>query len=277
MRFATWMMAGMATAALLAGGKAKAGATADNVKSKGFVQCGVNVSGLKRYPPFIVENFNPQAYGEPYDATKLELYQRRLLETGYFSAVHFAVEPDASKASAAPLNIAVIEAPVHALDTGILYSTDVGPGLKVDYSHVDVLHRAQTHHDLPAFDLVICDEAHRTTGAKFDDEDESYFIKVHDSAFIRGKKRLYMTATPRIYGDTAKATAERENVALCSMDDKAMYGENLYVLTFSEAVKRGLLVDYKVIVLSVEEAHVSRRIQEGLSLIGVSLNEGDWG
>ncbi len=103
---------------------------------------GVNVSGLKRYPPFIVENFNPQAYGEPYDATKLELYQRRLLETGYFSAVHFAVEPDASKASAAPLNIAVIEAPVHALDTGILYSTDVGPGLKVDYSHVDVLHRA---------------------------------------------------------------------------------------------------------------------------------------
>ncbi len=70
-----------------------------------------------------------------------------------------------------------------------------------------------------------------------------------------------MTATPRIYGDTAKATAERDNVALCSMDDEALYGPNLFVLTFSEAVKRGLLVDYKVLVLSVEESHVSRRIQ----------------
>jgi translocation and assembly module TamA len=102
----------------------------------------VNVSGLKRYSASIVENFNPHAHGEPYDAIKLELYQRRLLETGYFSAVHFAVEPDVAKAAAAPLNVTVIEAPTHALDTGILYSTDVGLGLKVDYSHVDVLDRA---------------------------------------------------------------------------------------------------------------------------------------
>jgi translocation and assembly module TamA len=102
----------------------------------------VNVSGLKRYPPSIVENFNPLAYGEPYDATRLELYQRRLLETGYFSAVRFAVEPDVAKASAAPLDIAVIEAPAHTLETGILYSTDVGLGLKVDYSYADMLHRA---------------------------------------------------------------------------------------------------------------------------------------
>ena len=103
---------------------------------------GVNVSGLKRYPPLVVENFNPHAYGEPYDANKLELYQRRLLETGYFNAVHFAVEPDIAKAAAAPLNIAVIEAPAQALDTGILYNTDVGAGLEVDYSHADLLQRA---------------------------------------------------------------------------------------------------------------------------------------
>jgi translocation and assembly module TamA len=102
----------------------------------------VRVSGLKRYPPSIVENFNPHAHGEPYDGNKLELYQRRLLETGYFSAVHFAVEPDIAKAQAAPLDIAVIEAPTHALDTGISYSTDVGLGLKVDYRHVNLLDRA---------------------------------------------------------------------------------------------------------------------------------------
>jgi len=70
-----------------------------------------------------------------------------------------------------------------------------------------------------------------------------------------------MTATPRIYADTAKASAEKDNVALCSMDDEALYGKELYVITFSEAVKRGLLVDYKVIVLAVDEAHVSRRLQ----------------
>jgi len=129
------------------------------------------------------------------------------------------------------------------------------------YHSIEVLHRAQKEHELPEFDLIVCDEAHRTTGAKFEGEDESHFVRVHDADYIRGRKRLYMTATPRIFGDTAKATAERDNVALCSMDDAAMFGPELDVLTFSEAVKRGLLVDYKVIVLSVEESHVSRRIQ----------------
>jgi len=70
-----------------------------------------------------------------------------------------------------------------------------------------------------------------------------------------------MTATPRIYGDQAKATAEKDSVALCSMDDEALYGNDLFILTFSAAVKQGLLVDYKVIVLAVEEAHISRRLQ----------------
>ena len=103
---------------------------------------GVNALGLKRYPPSIVRNFNPHVEGEPYDAIKLELYQRRLLETGYFSAVQFAVDPDVSKAQAAPLNVEVIEAPSQRLDTGISYSTDVGLGLKVDYGHFDLLDRA---------------------------------------------------------------------------------------------------------------------------------------
>lgn len=129
------------------------------------------------------------------------------------------------------------------------------------YHSIDVISRAQQGHGLADFDLIVCDEAHRTTGATFGDDDESNFVKVHDADFIRSAKRLYMTATPRIYGDSAKAKAEQGSVALCSMDDKALYGPELHVITFSEAVRRGLLVDYKVIVLSVEEAHVSRRIQ----------------
>lgn len=130
------------------------------------------------------------------------------------------------------------------------------------YHSIDVVHSAQAEHALPPFDLVICDEAHRTTGAKFEELDESYFVKVHDGDFLRAEKRLYMTATPRIFGDVAKATAERDNVVLCSMDDESMYGPYFHVLTFSDSVKRGLLVDYKVIVLSIEEGHVSRRIQQ---------------
>ncbi len=129
------------------------------------------------------------------------------------------------------------------------------------YHSIEVISKAQKNHDLGEFDLIICDEAHRTTGATFDGEEESAFVKVHDNGFLKGKKRLYMTATPRIYGDTAQATAERDNVALCSMDDEALYGKELYVLTFSEAVTRGLLVDYKVLVLTIDEAHVSKRLQ----------------
>lgn len=129
------------------------------------------------------------------------------------------------------------------------------------YHSIDVLHRAQEEHGLPEFDLIICDEAHRTTGAKFEGEDESHFKLVHENRYLRGKKRLYMTATPRIFGDAAKATAERDNIVLYDMNNESHFGPNLYVLTFSESVKRGLLVDYKVIVLAVEEKHVSRRIQ----------------
>lgn len=130
------------------------------------------------------------------------------------------------------------------------------------YHSIDTIAQAQQQHGLAGFDLIICDEAHRTTGATFGDEDESAFVKVHDGAFIRSAKRLYMTATPRIYGDHAKASAEKDNVALCSMDDETLYGKELYVITFSEAVKRGLLCDYKVLVLSVQESHVSRRLQD---------------
>lgn len=129
------------------------------------------------------------------------------------------------------------------------------------YHSIEVISKAQREFSLADFDLIVCDEAHRTTGATFGDDDESNFVKVHDGAFIRAAKRLYMTATPRIYGDMAKASAEKSNVALCSMDDPALYGAELFVITFSEAVKKGLLVDYKVMVLAIEEKHVSRRLQ----------------
>ena len=95
----------------------------------------------------------------------------------------------------------------------------------------------------------------------FDGEDEKPLRQVHDADFIRAAKRLYMTATPRIYGDSAKTTASVTTWRSTRWIDVVRFGRRLYVITSPEAVKRGLLVDYKVIVLSIEETHVSRRIQ----------------
>ena len=103
------------------------------------------------------------------------------------------------------------------------------------------------------FDLIVCDEAHRTTGVKLFNTDESNFTKIHDADYIKGLKRLYMTATPRLYGDNVKAKASEKDAVLCSMDDAALYGEEFFRVNFSYAVEHGLLTDYKVLVLTVNE------------------------
>lgn len=100
------------------------------------------LSGMKRYPASIVENLNPVRVDEPYDAIQLDLFQRRLLETGYFNAVHFTVDPDPAQAASAPLRVNVIEAASQRIDTGVEFSTDTGFGLWVDYTNVDIFDRA---------------------------------------------------------------------------------------------------------------------------------------
>ena len=129
------------------------------------------------------------------------------------------------------------------------------------YHSIEVVSQAQQL-GLADFDLVICDEAHRTTGATFESEQESAFVRVHDDDFLKARKRLYMTATPRIYGRPAKAKAIQEDIELCSMDDEAIYGKQLHAISFSQAVQLGLLTDYKVIVLSIGEDHISDRLQD---------------
>ena len=103
------------------------------------------------------------------------------------------------------------------------------------------------------FDLVICDEAHRTTGAAAKGAKESAFILVHSNSNLVAKKRLYMTATPRLYNDKAKEDAKAEDAVLCSMDDPTVYGTEFYRIGFGKAVEKGLLSDYKVLVLAVPE------------------------
>ena len=112
------------------------------------------------------------------------------------------------------------------------------------------------------FDLVICDEAHRTTGYG---KDATQFTAVHAENFIHGKKRLYMTATPRLYKSDAKKKAADNDLELWSMDDAQTYGEEIFHIGFGEAVEKNLLSDYKVIVLTVSEKDVPAEIQNALA------------
>jgi len=132
------------------------------------------------------------------------------------------------------------------------------------YQSIEAIAAAQNQ-GLPEFDLIICDEAHRTTGVTAQGQDDSHFVRVHDQGFLRGKKRLYMTATPRIYKDSAITKARENEAEVFSMDDPETYGPEFHRLGFGEAVSRDLLADYKVMVLAVDEKYVSRTFQRLLT------------
>ena len=142
------------------------------------------------------------------------------------------------------------------------------------YQSIDVITEAQQQ-GLGDFDLVICDEAHRTTGSFKDAGDQSTFTRVHDNAYVRAKRRLYMTATARVYGDQSKAKAAAHDVVLASMDDEATYGPVFHELGFGEAVEQHLLTDYRVIILAVNEDAVSAAFQRQFvnDDTGLALND----
>ena len=125
------------------------------------------------------------------------------------------------------------------------------------YQSMDAIRDAQDR-GMPEFGLAVCDEAHRTTGYALEGEERSSFLLVHDAEAIRARRRLYMTATPRIYAPAARARAREADAFVASMDDEAVYGPELHRLGFAEAVERELLSDYKVAVLVVDEAQVAR-------------------
>lgn len=128
------------------------------------------------------------------------------------------------------------------------------------YQSIDVIAQAQRD-GLADFDLIVCDEAHRTTGITEASHDDSTFVRVHDNSYIKAAKRLYMTATPRIYVQETKAKAAQDDVTMYSMDDDAVYGPEFHHLGFGKAVEMGHLADYKVLVLAVDEEAVSKSFQ----------------
>ncbi|MFP6162320.1 type ISP restriction/modification enzyme [Helicobacter pylori] len=113
---------------------------------------------------------------------------------------------------------------------------------------------------LNEIDLIICDEAHRTVGAMYSSnerDDKNAFTLCHSDENIKAKKRLYMTATPKVYSESSKAKAKEKDNVIYSMDDAQIFGEEIYTLNFSKAIALDLLTDYKVIILAVRKENLS--------------------
>lgn len=135
------------------------------------------------------------------------------------------------------------------------------------YQSIDVIHQAQQL-GLGEFDLVICDEAHRTTGISQPGSDDSAFVRVHNTEFLAAGKRLYMTATPRVYVEDSKAKAAKDGIVTYSMDDEHTFGPEFHHLGFGRAVEMGHLSDYKVLILAVDEESVATSFQDLLAREG---------
>ena len=156
----------------------------------------------------------------------------------------------------------------------------IGEALSKSYQDVDVLVVFSTYHSIrlisdaqrsagaPPFDLMFCDEAHRTTGAQIisnkagDKRGTSVFLMAHDNRHVQAKKRVYMTATPKIW--STKSDNSYQNAEVFSMDDESQFGPIFYRMKFSEAIDKGLLSDYYLVGLTIDPAWKNQVSQLGL-------------
>ena len=116
--------------------------------------------------------------------------------------------------------------------------------------------QAQKTNDAPSFDLIIADEAHRCTG-----KSDSPFQTVLDDGLIKSQRRLFATATPRVYRTNLKKAAEEFGVEVVDMNDGKRFGKRFHTLTFGEAIKRDLLTDYRVLIVGVDNERVKEWIE----------------
>jgi len=143
------------------------------------------------------------------------------------------------------------------------------------YQSIEVIEKAQKTHGLPDFDLAIMDEAHRTAGDRNtrSDKEDSAFIKIHDQENVKAHRRLYMTATPKVYSQSARKKARQEDIVLYSMEDEEVFGPVLYEIGFGSAVEQGLLSDYKVIILEIPGDAVAKKASQIMEKHDISLDE----
>jgi superfamily II DNA or RNA helicase len=124
------------------------------------------------------------------------------------------------------------------------------------YQSSNLIADAQTDQKVPAFNLAIADEAHRCAGDK-----AGNFATILDGQRIRADKRLFATATPRTYSTALKKGAEGRGIEIVGMDNEEVFGQQLYTLNFGEAIKRGLLTDYRVVIVGVDSPMIASYIE----------------
>jgi predicted helicase len=140
------------------------------------------------------------------------------------------------------------------------------------YQSIEVLERAQKEFNFPQFDLIISDEAHYTTGVS-DPKKITTFKKVHSNRYVEGKRRLYMTATPKIFNLVTKRKAKEEELVIYDMGDTSIYGPTFFEYTFYKAVQEGFLTDYRVIVFTISEKEVQEKLFDYLQAGNATLEE----
>ena len=143
------------------------------------------------------------------------------------------------------------------------------------YQSLDKVIKAQHAYAAPAFDLAIADEAHRTSGIQHNKSERRAFQLIHDDNQARCAKRLYMTATPRIYGDQAKQNRKNKtpDITITDMSDSTVYGRKFYHLPFRKAVDAGMLCDVRVICLGLREELLDAGMRSALEQIGDDITE----
>ena len=136
------------------------------------------------------------------------------------------------------------------------------------YQSLAVIAQAQRK-DFPEFDLAICDEAHRTAGVSTAEDDA--FRLIHDNQKIRARRRLYMTATPRVFDvreEQRKVLDEDLTIRLYDMSDEAVYGPTLYEYGMRRAINDGYLSPYRLVVIAVDRTAVQEQLREYLASEG---------
>ena len=154
----------------------------------------------------------------------------------------------------------VLRTPVPRHRMRVVFSTyQSSPKIQVALQDPDLEH--------VKFDLAICDEAHRTTGIEALEQSKSRvkpFQLIHQDEEIRVSKRLYMTATPRVFAENIRKRMAESNFdgQSYSMDDESVYGPEAYRMNFADAIDGGWLSDYKVVVIGVSEQEYFNRAKD---------------
>ncbi|GAA5609780.1 DEAD/DEAH box helicase [Streptomyces platensis] len=139
------------------------------------------------------------------------------------------------------------------------------------YDSLDKIEQTQkTQYTVPPFDLAIMDEAHRIAGRA-----DKKWAAVHDATRIHADRRLYMTATPRIFGspelaESANTTRPRRrrwtgteadlDASANSMDNEAVYGKKIFEYPLASAVADGRAADYRIVVPTLADADLRTRL-----------------